>query len=134
VIDTIINAVGGRALLIIVAALMVVLIALSVRNGILSVRLDAAQAKNKTQTVQLAAIGQQISAQNNAVDQMLANAAQQAERLKAASAAAGKVQDITGQRIKYVDRAAIPTACIEAITWGAGHAVEIGRQWEGERE
>ena len=39
---------------------------------------------------------------------------------------------VTQERIEYVQSAAIPSTCPEAVTWGAAHAVEIGRRWEGQ--
>ena len=129
-IDLVTNIIGVRALLIISAALLLICLGLGVTVEIQSARLDAAKAENKTQTVQLQAMGNQVAVQNAAVDQLLANAAKQWDRLKAAEAAAGKIEVITKERIEYIERAAIPATCPEAVTWGAAHATEIGKRWE----
>lgn len=131
-IDAIITALGGRVLLFTAVELLALCLVLGIDLKIQSNRLDIAQAMNKVQAVQLQGFGDQIAAQNTAVDQLLANAAAQQAHLRAAEAAAGQVRLITQDRIRYVDRAAIPSACPEAVTWGAAHAIEIGRRWEQE--
>lgn len=129
-IDFITKYIGIRALMVVVATLLIIDAWLGFSLGIKSARLDSANAKNATLTVQLQDVGKQIAAQNGAIDQMLDNAAKAADRLHAAEAEAGKVQVITEERIQYVQEAAIPVECPEAITWGAGHAIEIGKRWE----
>lgn len=129
-IDTLAKIVGVRALLILIALLIIGNIGQGVALKIQSVRLATANAKNETKTAQMEILGNELSAQDSAIDQMIANAAQQDKRLKTAQAAAGKVQVITKERIRYLQTAVIPTSCTDAITWGALHAVEIGKQWE----
>jgi len=130
-IDLVANIIGLRGLLIICAVLLLGCGGLGIAVEIQGSRLDAAQAKTQVQAVQLQSLDNQVTAQNAAVDQMLANAAKQADRLKAAEQKAARTRVVTRDRIRYVDRAVIPATCPEAITWGAGHAIEIGRRWEG---
>jgi len=121
---------GIQILLYAIAALIVVCLCLGAVADLQVARLDTAKAEKQTLAVQLQGLGNQVAAQNGAVDQMLANAAKAAERLKAAQIEAGKVRVVTQERIQYVQLAAIPTACPEAVTWGATHAVEIGKRWQ----
>ena len=129
-IDFITNYIGIRALAVIVAILLIIAVWCGICLNIKADRLDAANARNATLTVQLQQVGNQIKAQNVAVDQMLANAAVAAERLKAAQVAAGKIEIVTQERIQYIQLAAIPVTCPEAVTWGALHAIEIGTRWQ----
>ena len=129
-IDFVTNIIGVRVLLITVAILLLTAIGLGVAVEIQGTRLDTAHAKNTTLTVQLQGLGNQITAQNGAIDQMLANAATAADHLKTAEAAAGRIRVITQDRIQYVQLAAIPVTCPEAVSWGALHAIEIGTRWQ----
>jgi len=129
-IDVIINALGGRVLLFAAAGLLLLSMGLSVAFEVQSSRLDTARAEKQVDKTRLQVAGGQIAAQNAAVDQMLRNAQVQADRLHAAEAAASQAQVVTQERIQYVDRAAIPTVCPDAVAWGVNHAVEIGKRWE----
>lgn len=132
-IDLVINALGARVLLFVSVGLLVVCIIMGAAVEIQGSRLQAARADNTTQKIKIQSMGKQITAQNSAVDQMLANAAAQHDRLQAALIRAAQVEVVTKERIRYVETAAIPTACPEAIAWGAEHAREIGRRWEGKQ-
>lgn len=134
IIDTIIETLGARWLLSVAIALLILAITMSVTIEIQSAKLEAAVAKNTTLTVQLQDVGKQITAQNGAIDQMLDNAAKAADRLHAAEVEAGKVRIVTQERIQFIEHSEIPVTCPEAVTWGAGHAIEIGKRWEGERQ
>lgn len=129
-IDSITKIITLRGLLIIAGFLVVVDIGQCSALKIQGARLGTAIAEKQTLTVQLKETGNQVKAQNGAIDQMLDNAAKAADRLHAAEAEAGKVQVITRERIQYVQEAAIPVECPEAVTWGAGHAIQIGKRWE----
>jgi hypothetical protein len=120
---------GIQAMLYACAGLLIACIGLSAAVKIQGGRLDAVRAQNATLTVMVKSLGNQVTAQNSAVDQMLANAARQAERVSAAERAAAQVKEVTQERIGYVEQAAIPTACPEAVTWGAAHAIGIGKRW-----
>lgn len=129
-IDIITNALGARAMLFIIVILLLAFFGVSGMAAIQSARLDTAKAEKQTLTDQLQTLGKQVKAQNAAVDQMLANAAKAAERLKAAEAEAGQVEIITQERIEYIEHSQIPATCPEAVIWGATHAIEIGKRWE----
>jgi hypothetical protein len=129
-LELIITTIGVRTIAILAALLLIINIALGVTLKILSARLDVATAKTLTQTVQLQTLGDQITAQNGAVDQMLANAAASAGRIKTATTKAARVESITRDRIEYIEHSEIPAPCPDAIKWGAKHAIEIGKRWE----
>ena len=105
-------------------------ICLKINSG----RLETARAKNDTLSVQLHSLGDQVTTQNAAIDQMLANAASHAERMHRAELAARNVRIITNERANYIARSVIPPACADAVTWGTHHAAEIGARWKGDRE
>jgi hypothetical protein len=131
IVENLLRTPAGLQIMVYISlGLLMISIGLGVTVEIQGSRLDAAKAKNETQAVQLQALGNQIVGQNAAVDQMLANAAKQAERIHSAEAAAGRIQVVTQERIQNVQLAAIPTSCPEAVIWGATHAIEIGKRWE----
>ncbi len=132
-IDGIINIIGTRTLLIMSALILIINIGLDVTVRSLRTRLDTVNSNNAILSVELEILGEKTVAQNNAVDQLLANAAAQQDRLRVAEKRAGQIQVITEERVQYVERAAIPATCPEAVTWGAEHAVEIGKHWQDEK-
>jgi uncharacterized protein YoxC len=131
-IDIITNIIGLRGLLIIAAALLFACIGLTAALDIKCARLDTVKAEKQTLSDQVQGLGNQVAAQNAAVDQMLANAARQYDKLKAAELKAVQVRVVTQERIQYVQAATIPTTCPEAVAWGAAHAIEIGLRWTQE--
>ncbi len=114
---------GLQALLYAAAALLIACIGLGITVEIQSARLDAAKARQ-------AALGDKIVAQNQAITAWKAEADKQAQRVQEAARKAEKVRTVTAMRIRTVSVAAIPTACPDAVTWGAEHALEFNKRWE----
>jgi len=133
-IDMITNIIGVRALALIAAALLIACISLGVIVKLQDARLATVKAEKQTLTVQLHGVGDQIEAQNAAVNQLLANAAKAANDFQRALVAASHVRWVTKERIQYVTKAVIPVACPDAVTWGATHAIQIGRRWAAQPE
>jgi len=114
---------GLQALLCAAAVLLIACIGLGVTVEILGVRLDAAQARQ-------AALADRIATQNQAITAWKAEADKQAQRVREAARKAEKVRTVTALRVRTISVAAIPTACPDAVTWGAKHALEFNKRWE----
>jgi len=116
---------GLQALLYAAAVLLIACIGLGVTVEIQDSKLDAAKA-------QQAALGDRIATQNQAITAWKAEADKQTQRVNEAARTAEKVRTVTALRVRTVSVAAIPTACPDAVKWGAEHALEFNKRWEDE--
>lgn len=129
-VDVILNAVGGRVLLYISAALLIVCIGLGVAVEIQDMRLLASKADVKRLEAEKANMAEKILDQNLAVLDWKAKAEEQAQRVKASQAQAEKVRTITIERVREVTVATIPAACPDAVRWAAEWGIAFNRRWE----
>ncbi len=113
---------GLQALLYAAAALLIACIGLGVTVDIQSARLDTAKARQ-------AALANKIATQNQAITTWKAEADKQTQRIHEAARKAEKVRTVTAMRVRTVSVAAIPTACPDAVKWGAEHALEFNKRW-----
>jgi len=116
---------GLQALLYAAAVLLIACIGLGVTVEIQGAKLDAAKARQ-------AALGDKITAQNQAITAWKAEADKQTQRVHETARKAEKVRAITALRVRTISVAAIPTACPDAVTWGAEHALEFNKRWNDE--
>lgn len=129
-VDVIINAVGGRVLLYISAALLIACIGLGVAVEIQGSRLTVSRADVKRLEAEKGTLAEKILAQNLAVLDWKAKAEEQAQRVKAAQAQAEKVRTITIERVREVTVATIPPACPDAVRWAAEWGIAFNKRWE----
>jgi len=113
---------GLQAVLYATAVLLIACIGLGVTVEIQSAKLDAAKARQ-------AALGDKITVQNQAVAAWKAEADKQTQRVHEAARKAEKVRTVTALRVRTISVASIPTACPDAVTWGAEHALEFNKRW-----
>lgn len=122
-VDVIINAIGGRALLIICGVLLAVCVGLGMSLQTTNALLDAAQSRQDV-------LGEKLRTQNSAVRKWKAAAEEQAEKVRQAAQQREKVRVVTVERVREITVAAVPAPCPEAVRWAADQAVEFNRRWE----
>jgi hypothetical protein len=116
---------GMSALLYAAGGMLVACILLVIDLKITDAHLDAAKA-------QVTALGSKIDTQNHAVGVWKRKADEQEARALEAAKRAEKARTVTVERVRTITVAPIPSACHEAVQWGATSALEFNKGWEEE--